>query len=516
MMASPQSTPTLDAQMVNDADNDTAGDTLANMETEAVAKAVAELEQTEIVQDESFVGGSNNLWVDIKDHWDSYKYNPHGRRDFAPPPGFDKISPESKLASVVSLYGSDLKRLFKGYTQIEGHKTNARASGGTFDDRLKAQNRLEVPALITLLRDFNLIAKQNQSRTQFLHLTDVSWVKRSFIPCISKIGHLPVSVDEVKRIVQKWRRRSVHNGMKEKMYFLEDIDMAGFIQILARVSLLGFRRLQAIQCNYDREAWSSAARRAFRLKNPPKIPKSSITNKTGNNTERFFWGLGSVSAKGFKILNPASRLWKTTQQKRRGEDVSGSPTNVAASSSDVIVCKVSDLYAPESESELMIETVATSINPYRDSDSMSRVMDDRRLQYRTLFELVDTDQSGLVERKELLDAVHLDEEIGDTLVDISPALAPLLQPEMFNAAFDAIDTDRDGNLSFVEFCAFLDAFETETLETQSNDLHLARYRSKIKRGNEIKGIFDTMNRTGKSCCCCCGRCCGHRCCCWQW
>ena len=62
------------------------------------------------------------------------------------------------------------------------------------------------------------------------------------------------------------------------------------------------------------------------------------------------------------------------------------------------------------------------------------------------------------------------------MVDISPALAPLLDPELFNDAFDAIDTDHDGSLSFVEFCAFLDAFETETLQIQNNDLHLKRHR----------------------------------------
>ena len=461
-------------------------------DAQELENAVNDIEKTEVLRDESFLGS-----VDVCDHWDSIKYNPLGRRDFAPPEGHEKITIEKNLASVVSLYGADLKRLFKGYTNVEGHKSHARFTSGTFDDRRKSQNRIEIPALISLLRDFRLIAKQNQARTKFLHKTDIQWIKRGLLPCITPMGNFPISIEEVKRIVQKWRRRPLRNGEKEVQYVLEDIDIGGFVQILSRVSLLGFRRLQALQRNLDREAWSSAARRSFRLLVPPPLRRNR-GKKFGE--DRIMWSLGSASSRSFRRLDPLSRTWQSTQQRRqasRSESESEMKGGThTAQSHDLIVCKVARAYTPREEYELLIDTVATSIDPYRDTDAMSRVSADRRAQYRVLFDMVDTDQSGTIERKELLYAIHR-ENVSASLVETSPALAPLLDVDRFNEAYDEIDTDHDGALTFSEFVAFLEAFEDDSRKALHGEVHRVRYQRRLSRARKVADVFQVLNRLGR-------------------
>eukprot|EP00946_MAST-07B_sp_MAST-7B-sp1_P005097 g5097.t1 len=203
------------------------------------AKAVQEAIDTKVGVDERDDETiDSDLDARVRDHWDMLRHNPLGRADFAPPIGHDKIQQETCIRDVVSLYGADLKRLFKAYTSIEGHKSHSRVSSGTFDDMRKNTTRLDIAGLVKLLRDFSLVAKQNKDRTRFVHTADIAWVKRGLLPCLSQNGHMPVNIDEVKRIVQKWRRRPVRNGLKEVQYILEDIDMGGFIQILSRDQLL--------------------------------------------------------------------------------------------------------------------------------------------------------------------------------------------------------------------------------------------------------------------------------------
>ena len=353
--------------------------------------------------------------------------------------------------------------MFKGYVSVEGHNHSS-VRKSTFDSLKKNQNRIEVPALIKLLRDFRLIAKQNQARTKFLHTTDIQWIKRDLIPSITSMGYMPISVEEVKRIVQKWRRRPMRNGKKEVQYVLEDIDIGGFIQILSRVSLLGFRRLSALQCNLDREAWSSSARRAFRLEIPPPLPTSNGL-KFGLRENKVVWSLGSVSSCSFRSLgkytciggvvfyfcslsfffflvltcynsffffffflfctDPMSRTWQSTQVRRHrkiaagdgdgdgynDDDEATSGTHTARAH-DLIVCKVAQMYIPKNEKELLIDTISTSIDPYRDTDAISRITDNKQEQYQQLFNSIDVDQSGLIERKELLMAVHGGDDFG--------------------------------------------------------------------------------------------------------
>ena len=518
-----------------------------------IDRAVGEDERDDITVD-------SDLQVRVRDHWDMLRHNPLGRSDFAPPRGHDKIDAESCMRDVVSLYGADIKRLFKSYTNIEGHKSHSRVSKGTFDDLQKNNRRLDTAAIIKMLRDFRLIAKQSHDRTKFLHTADIAWIKRGLVPCVGSFGHLPVSVDEVKRIIQKWRRRPMRNGLKEVQYILEDIDMGGFIQVLSRVVLLGFRRLIPLQCNLDREAWSSAARRAFRRCVPP--PNLRNANQVGiravPDQDTMFWSLGSCKARAFRRINKTSLTWRSTIQRRRlqrsdgrmirpGLDKEGNEVAAGdvvqepslldssweddgraivcneslinessasreenelpnekdpgksiwvSSPYDLIVGKVTKSLPYSSEVERNLTVIASACNPYRDTDAMCRVVANRHDQYRVIFDLIDADASGIIDRKELMDTVQSDNFATDLVEDV-PALAPLMDVENFNAFFDRIDTDHDGSLTFDEFCAFLESFDQTKKESQSNEVREKRYRRHVSRSKNIDSVFRMLERTGK-------------------
>ena len=67
-----------------------------------------------------------------------------------------------------------------------------------------------------------------------------------------------------------------------------------------------------------------------------------------------------------------------------------------------------------------------------------------------LFRLLDEDNGGEVDKKEVMSAIIDRPEVGDFMCQI-PELEPLLEPRTFGPAFDAIDQDGGGSLDIDEF-----------------------------------------------------------------
>lgn len=430
---------------------------------------ISELEGEDVLYDET------NMYV--RDHWELLLHNPHGRQDFFPPTNHKKLEVEVSMQVLARLYQSDLKRLFTAYTSLEGHNVHARVNKGSFDDQLKAKSRIEVPALLRLLRDFGLVSKQNMSKTKFVHVADIRWVKAGLVPCLSRHGFLPVSVEEVKKLALKWRRRRLPNGVKGSQFVLEDIDMGGFLQLLSQVSLLGFRRLHALQRNYDREAWSTVARRAFRRVLP--YPKQDKLQRHRSRAHR-----------GFSHLPPDSYIWQHTMRRRkRIRKENDQPDSITvATAHDLLIAKVSEPWKPAPELDRAVLEAATAPDPYRDADAMMVVIEDRHTLYRLLFETIDTDRSGVIERKELMETLQ-DEQIVADVLDASDALRALCDVQTFNACFDEIDTDRDGCLSQEELVAFLDAFERANSARQAQQHMAERFTMRKRLIERVKSIF---------------------------
>ena len=82
------------------------------------------------------------------------------------------------------------------------------------------------------------------------------------------------------------------------------------------------------------------------------------------------------------------------------------------------------------------------------------------------------------------------------LIETSPALAPLLDVDQFNDAFDAIDTDRDNTLTFLEFVSFLDAFDVEMDKAFDKDIHKIRYERQLNLILQIDQLFVVLDRLG--------------------
>ena len=75
----------------------------------------------------------------VEDDWRLPKYNPLGRLAFGPPPKH-RLEVLPFLQSVALRYKKDLKRLFKSYTNIYGHRKKHLTGGKpTFDDKKKAR-----------------------------------------------------------------------------------------------------------------------------------------------------------------------------------------------------------------------------------------------------------------------------------------------------------------------------------------------------------------------------------------
>jgi len=77
--------------------------------------------------------------------------------------------------------------------------------------------------------------------------------------------------------------------------------------------------------------------------------------------------------------------------------------------------------------------------------------EDRAL--REIFDCVDLDRSGIIEKEEIVEAIENDIEVKQ-LIQQSRILRPLLKTNTFEAAWSKLDTDDDGGVSWAEFKFF--------------------------------------------------------------
>ena len=79
---------------------------------------------------------------------------------------------------------------------------------------------------------------------------------------------------------------------------------------------------------------------------------------------------------------------------------------------------------------------------------------------RKAFQMIDKDDSGTLEKEEILRAVRADQEVINFLTNCgNKNLQYLLVPSRLEAALAVLDTDRDGTIDAIEWCVS----EPETL-----------------------------------------------------
>ena len=86
---------------------------------------------------------------------------------------------------------------------------------------------------------------------------------------------------------------------------------------------------------------------------------------------------------------------------------------------------------------------------------------------RTLFDAIDRDRNGVLDKEELLLAVEDPDTIG--MIRSQKFLAPLLNPETFEALFVKMDLNSDGEIDFEEFQAALSSELTSVVAPSSAD-----------------------------------------------
>ena len=78
---------------------------------------------------------------------------------------------------------------------------------------------------------------------------------------------------------------------------------------------------------------------------------------------------------------------------------------------------------------------------------------------REVFQMIDEDESGTLEKQEVVDAVRADKKVINFLTDCgNKNLQYLLVPSRLEAALAAMDTDNDGSIDCDEWCVL----ESET------------------------------------------------------
>jgi Ca2+-binding EF-hand superfamily protein len=142
--------------------------------------------------------------------------------------------------------------------------------------------------------------------------------------------------------------------------------------------------------------------------------------------------------------------------------------------------------------------------------------------FKLLFVLIDEDQSGHVDKHELMTALRVNDEV-ISLVQKSPLLQPLLRDRDFARTFMAMDTDGEGGVSYEEFEAFLlasatkesvkaddDAFKKATMtelevqrsmqeEEENVDISSLVSSESSKKASEealIRRIFESVDQEG--------------------
>ena len=72
---------------------------------------------------------------------------------------------------------------------------------------------------------------------------------------------------------------------------------------------------------------------------------------------------------------------------------------------------------------------------------------------REVFQMIDEDESGTLEKQEVIDAVSADKKVINFLVNCGePNLQYLLVPARLESALQQLDTDRDGHIDAQEWC----------------------------------------------------------------
>eukprot|EP00944_MAST-04C_sp_MAST-4C-sp1_P008625 g8625.t1 len=103
---------------------------------------------------------------------------------------------------------------------------------------------------------------------------------------------------------------------------------------------------------------------------------------------------------------------------------------------------------------------------------------ENRLLLRRLFDAIDVDKSGTIDKVELLTAFNNNQDVV-SLLQRKPELSILLRPDLFEEAFIQMDTDETGTVSYEEFVHFV------TVSRQT-----ATHRAKLRE------IFDIIDSHG--------------------
>ena len=97
---------------------------------------------------------------------------------------------------------------------------------------------------------------------------------------------------------------------------------------------------------------------------------------------------------------------------------------------------------------------------------------------REVFQMIDEDESGTLEKQEVVDAVRADKKVINFLTDCgNKNLQYLLVPSRLEAALAAMDTDNDGSIDCDEWCVSESATLGVLVARSTSPAHRSTFRA---------------------------------------
>lgn len=112
------------------------------------------------------------------------------------------------------------------------------------------------------------------------------------------------------------------------------------------------------------------------------------------------------------------------------------------------------LLGPESEAKAGVEEEKGGEERSAQEPEETELSEDDLQAIRVIFNLVDADNSGLIDKRELMVAIRVNDTVNEFCTK-NERLRPLLHDSGFASLWQQLDTDEDEGVSFREFISFM-------------------------------------------------------------
>lgn len=196
-----------------------------------------------------------------------------------------------------------------------------------------------------------------------------------------------------------------------------------------------------------------------------------MTGEPSNILSELSVGMGLKGSKSTAVLAPITSKTSTTGKKKRAD-----PNRIFRKKKKSVRISSKERRRMAREAE----------------ENRVKFNEEQRKRFKHIFNLIDEDKSGSVDKHELMTALRINDEV-ISLVKMSPLLQPLLRDRDFARTFMAMDTDGEGGITFEEFEAFLLSTATKESVQKDDEVFQQMMEDKIRKNAEKERESNEMD-----------------------